>query len=801
MSHGEDVNGNNFWCSAPHLVSPALYQAAHKTKQTRESTEVEYVSLVTRNWLHVQLTPTVGGLVLHVHEKREPLPRQETCFPDEHLAADVLENMYVGVGFLTPEGILLDINEAPLADAQIRREEVIGKPFAQTPWWTFYPASQDQLRAAIARASRGETVRFETLVHPREGMDLHLEATVIPHKDVNHHVEYLVYVGTDITERKRAEGEIHALIDAIPQQVWIGRPDGSVDSFNQRWRDYTGLSTEEGQRGGWIHPEDRQRDRFLWQHAAKTGEVYETEHRIRHGATGAYRWFLTRAMPIRDETGQIIKWLGTCTDTEDQKRAEQQLKESRENWRVLAETVPHLVWAVRSDGRLEYANQRAYNYLGASPESMLGEEWQQFLHREDYERVEAVRRHALETGEPYEIEYRLKENQTGAYRWFLDRALPVRDETGQVVKWLGTSTDIEERKRTEEALRESQERVNILMNSRIIGIFFAEGEQIVDANDTYLRMIGYTREDLCEGSINWMRMTPPEYLTRTQQARQELVVQQYGTPYEKEYVCKDGSRLPVIVGAVALRRDPLLRTIGFVLDNTARKELEQRKDNFISMASHELRNPLTALKLQTTLLHRQLAKQGTQVSVSALSSMETQINKVTRLVEELLDVSKIQAGKLEYRQEPVDLDALLREITDTMQYTHPSHTIVVHGAAHSSLLGDRDRLGQVFINLLSNAIKYSPSAQTVEMDLSASAEMVTIRVHDYGLGIPREQRDKIFERFYRVLSAKQRAIPGLGMGLYIVAEIVKHHGGTISVESDVGKGSTFTITLPTRREA
>jgi signal transduction histidine kinase len=167
----------------------------------------------------------------------------------------------------------------------------------------------------------------------------------------------------------------------------------------------------------------------------------------------------------------------------------------------------------------------------------------------------------------------------------------------------------------------------------------------------------------------------------------------------------------------------------------------------------------------------------------------------------LLDVSKIQAGRLEYVRETVDLEALLQEITEILQQTNPSHTIVVRGTVGTSLIGDPDRLGQVFINLLSNAIKYSPDAKTVEMDLSTSPEMVTVSVRDHGLGIPREQRDKIFDRFYRVTDSKQRAIPGLGMGLYIVAEIVKRHGGTITVDSAIGKGSTFTVTLPKKRDA
>jgi signal transduction histidine kinase len=165
-------------------------------------------------------------------------------------------------------------------------------------------------------------------------------------------------------------------------------------------------------------------------------------------------------------------------------------------------------------------------------------------------------------------------------------------------------------------------------------------------------------------------------------------------------------------------------------------------------------------------------------------------------VEDLLDVSKIQAGGLEYRQEMVSLDALLRESAEMMQQTYPSHTILVRGAMQTTLSGDPDRLGQVFTNLLSNAIKYSPGAQTVEVDLSTTPETAMIQVRDHGLGIPREQRDKIFERFYRVTGPRQRAIPGLGMGLYIVAEIIKHHKGNITVNSTPGKGSTFTVTFP-----
>ena len=148
----------------------------------------------------------------------------------------------------------------------------------------------------------------------------------------------------------------------------------------------------------------------------------------------------------------------------------------------------------------------------------------------------------------------------------------------------------------------------------------------------------------------------------------------------------------------------------------------------------------------------------------------------------------------------MDLDELLSEIAEAMHQLQPTHTIMIRGAAKTHLVGDRDRLEQVFTNLLSNAIKYSPAADTVELALGSSAEAITVCVRDHGIGIPREEREKIFERFYRAVDPRTHALPGLGMGLYIVAEIVKDSGGTITVESEIGKGSTFQVTLPLSRQ-
>jgi signal transduction histidine kinase len=214
------------------------------------------------------------------------------------------------------------------------------------------------------------------------------------------------------------------------------------------------------------------------------------------------------------------------------------------------------------------------------------------------------------------------------------------------------------------------------------------------------------------------------------------------------------------------------------------------------VAVHELRTPLTVLKLQTQRLHQLLTRQGLSEYVAILAQMEGQIRKLERLNADVLNISNMQRGGLAYVEERVDLSQVLYETAEMMQRMHPTHRIVVRGAATTSLVGDKDRLGQVFINVLSNAIKYSPGARTVEVDIRSTLEAITVSVRDHGVGIPQEQRERIFEPFCRAVDASTKAIPGHGIGLCVAAQIIKHHGGTITVESAMGKGSTFHMTLP-----
>src|SRR6266849_8276173 len=377
-------------------------------------------------------------------------------------------------------------------------------------------------------------------------MFLHFEVVITPHVNADHHIEYLVIAGIDITTRKRAEGEIHALIDAIPQLVWTGRPDGYVDYYNQRWRDDTGMTTEQAQGDGWMqctHPDDRQRVLAVWQSAVQTGRPYEAEQRLRHGTSGDYRWFLMQAVPFTDAQGTILKYIGTCTDIHDKKQAEDEL-------RVLIDAIPQFVWMIRPDGSSEYCNRRWRDYTTMTSQQSQGDGWLQAIHPDDYQHTMTVLHQACASGEPFEIENRFKDGKTGDYRWFLARAMPVRDEAGQIVKWFGTNTDIEDQKRIEEALRQSQERIRALIDSNIIGIASNEGEEevLVEANDAWLHMTGYTREDVRSRTLTRVKITPAEQAPLFERALQEVAAHGQHTPFETELVCKDGSRLPILVG-------------------------------------------------------------------------------------------------------------------------------------------------------------------------------------------------------------------------------------------------------------
>ena len=247
-------------------------------------------------------------------------------------------------------------------------------------------------------------------------------------------------------------------------------------------------------------------------------------------------------------------------------------------------------------------------------------------------------------------------------------------------------------------------------------------------------------------------------------------------------------------------RGEVSMVVTIIHDITERVAAEQRKDVFISTASHELKTPVTSLKGFTQVLQRRLAKQGDQQGLHYLSRIDAQITRLTRLITDLLDISRMQVGKLDFQREPLNLGSLVDEVVENVQASTTTHEIVVEGRTDALVLGDRDRLGQVFINLLTNAVKYSPKADKVVVRLFRENDQAVVSVQDFGIGIDEAHHQQIFERFYQVNDLEQRTYSGLGIGLYISKEIIDRHGGRITIKSRKGEGATFVVALPILEE-
>ena len=231
-------------------------------------------------------------------------------------------------------------------------------------------------------------------------------------------------------------------------------------------------------------------------------------------------------------------------------------------------------------------------------------------------------------------------------------------------------------------------------------------------------------------------------------------------------------------------------------DISEQRVLQQRNDSFMSMASHELKTPVTTIKTLVQILQIQYEKSADTTLVEYLSTIGQQIEQLTKLVTDLLDVSKIKADKFELEEKIFDFDALTTEIVSSCQLLSAQHSITVSGATEARVSGDRNSISRVFINLITNAIKYSPGANKIDVTLSRSNGNVCVRITDFGIGIAKDQQSKIFERFFQVGNEHGQSFAGLGIGLYISAAIVAQHRGHIGVESSKGKGSTFFFELP-----
>lgn len=322
--------------------------------------------------------------------------------------------------------------------------------------------------------------------------------------------------------------------------------------------------------------------------------------------------------------------------------------------------------------------------------------------------------------------------------------------------------------------------------------------KITDVNEATIKVTGIVRQQLI-GTDFSNYFTEPD---KASEGYQQVFKKGFVTDYPLTIRHADGQGLTDVLYNASVYKDDKNNVLGIFAaarDITERKQLEQQKDEFIAIASHELKTPVTSIKGYTQVLQNRFQKEGNTKAVELLARMDGQLNKLTSLIGDLLDVTKIEGGKLQFHEGYFDFDDLVNDIVEEMQQTTTKHTFTKKLAPTKTVYGDRDRIGQVITNFISNAIKYSPHSKNIIITTSEDEDSVTLCVQDFGVGIPKEKQAMVFDRFFRVSGLNQNTFAGLGLGLYIAGEIVKRHSGRIWVESDGKKGTTFGFSLPIKK--
>lgn len=476
--------------------------------------------------------------------------------------------------------------------------------------------------------------------------------------------------------KKLAESndQLNFAIEATELGTWDYDPATNTLTGNNRLKDWFGLPEE-----GEIHLDDalkvivesdRERVTQIIELVLQPGSGghYDIEYTIVNPVTLQERIIRAKGRGFFNNDKICYRFNGTLQDITKQAVDLRKIEASETKFRMLSETIHHMIWTAEPDGRKNFFNKYFIDYSGLTFEQLKDNNWQEIIHPEDIEKELQQWEHALLTGEDFNFEKRLRRHD-GVYRWLLCHGIPQKDTDGNITGWIGTNTDIHDQKI---------------------------------------------------------------------------------------------------------------------------KELQ--KDEFISIASHEMRTPLTAAKGYIQLLEMILNQEASPAAVYA-EKANSSLDRLHNLIAQLLDASKIQNGKLNYHIDSFDFDKMLEETIETIQVSATNHTIKLEGKAGKEVTGDKDRLQQVLINLLNNAIKYSPNAKEVNVRVTEKDNILQVAIEDFGIGISAQHLDNIFDRYYRI-EEHAANFQGLGIGLYISAEIIDRHAGTLEVESEVGIGSTFFFSIP-----
>lgn len=627
-------------------------------------------------------------------------------------------------------------------------------------------------------------------------------------------------------ELKASEARFREMIEALPAAVYTTDAQGLVTHFNSAAVRLAGrtpiLGTDEWCVCWKLYRADGTplpHDECPMAVALREGRMIRDVEAIAERPDGTRIWVEPYPTPLFDAQGKIVGGINMVVDITARKQTETAIRESEQRHRLLTSVLTDVPWTRSPAGEFVAPQPAWMHYTGQSWDDCRGFGWADAMHPEDRETVLEGWRHASATGSLYESHGRLWHAPSGAYRHFVARAVPVTNDDGSVREWVGTCTDVHERTRAAQALRESEERFRALADniSQLAWIADAHGA-IHWFNQRWYDYTGATPEAMV--GDGWKDVLHPGHREQIIDGRERALLAE--EPWEDTCPMRGSqgtyrwflSRCRPIHDAGG----KLLRWFGTSTDVTERREMEERiqqqadqladesrrKDEFLAMLSHELRNPLAPIRSAIHVLRVHERGKANPLQQKAHEIIDRQVSNLTKLVSDLLEVSRVISGRIHLNQQAVDLNEVVRHAVETAKPSidQRRHELVVGLCEVPAWIhADATRMEEIFTNLLNNAAKFTEDGGRIEVhcELDAAASTVRVRVRDTGVGIDAKLLPRIFELFTQADRSLARSAGGLGIGLALAHRLTTLHGGTIEVRSPprgADRGTEFIVTLP-----
>jgi PAS domain S-box-containing protein len=614
---------------------------------------------------------------------------------------------------------------------------------------------------------------------------------------------------------------IRTVIDALAALVWSAFPDGSVELCNQRWLQYTGMSLDEIKAGDWVaacHPQDRSNLVNKWRAALEGGGSFEAEARMR-GVDGLFRWFLIQAVPVRDSSGQIVRWYGTNTDIEELKRAQEERQEQTTLLDELFKKSPDALAVLSTDDRILRVNQEFTRLFGYEPDEVLQRPINDLIVPEKEVVSSQAYTLQLQQGRRVEVEtVRKRKDGTEVYVSLL--AVPVTSTSGEQVANYAIYRDITERKRAEELLRESEARFQGMADTAPVLIWMTGTDALCNYfNKPWLDFTGRTMEQ--EVGKGWVEGVHPDDVQGcfdcflpAFEARKPFRMEYRLRRADAEYRWVLESGIPRYTGA-----GEFAGYIGSNIDITDLKRAEEERERLrqaqadlahinrvttmgelTASLAHEIKQPISAAIMDAGTCVEWLARDKPDVEEArnAISRIVQDVTRASEIINRIYFLFK----KGEPQRELIDVNVVIREMIALLRREAGQHSISIHAELAEDphvVSADRVQLQQVFMNLMLNAIdamkeRNAAGELTIKSQHNPDGQML-VSVSDNGAGLPPAQGDKIFEPFF---TTKPQ---GTGMGLSISRSIIESHGGHLWATANSGRGATFHFTLPSNIKA